>query len=148
MRYSLPHGSIATLVVVGLALSGPSAWSQESLVGTYAATLHVEDVKIPAGSEIPTAQIAGEWSVAFGADHTYSVKQNNIEQVTGTYTLQGDELELTDTSGEFACKGGDAPQGVYRVKLDGPALTFTKVKDEECAGRVATITAKPFQRVQ
>ncbi len=32
--------------------------------------------------------------------------------------------------------------------LDGATLTFTKVKDDECPGRVAAMTPKPFTAVK
>ena len=40
------------------------------------------------------------------------------------------------------------PEGVYHVKLEGDTLTFTKVTDDECPGRVAAMTPKPFTAVR
>jgi hypothetical protein len=148
MHHLLRYVLIASLAIVPVAFGTSPASAEQSLAGTYAVTLTIDDVKLPAGSGIPAASMAGEWTITFGADHTYSVRHNNAEHVTGTFTLKGDELELNDTAGDYACKGGDAPQGIYRVRIDGPTVTFTKLKDEECPGRVATMTPKPFQLVK
>jgi hypothetical protein len=112
--------------------------------GTYAVTLSTDDVKIQAGAQISPESIVGTWSITFGADRTYSVKHDDVEHVTGKYTMNGDEIRFNDASGDYACMGGNAPEGVYRVKTEGATLMFTKVKDDECPGRVATLTPKPF----
>ena len=105
-------------------------------------------MKIPAGAQIPPGSIVGTWSITFGRDRTYSVKHDNTEHVAGKYTMNGDEVQFNDASGDYACKGGDASEGVYRVKTEGVTLTFTKVKDDECPGRVATLTPKPFTALE
>jgi hypothetical protein len=53
----------------------------------FAVTLSPDDVKIPAGAQIPSAAMVGTWSIAFGADRTYSVKHDDVEHVTGTARL-------------------------------------------------------------
>jgi hypothetical protein len=140
MRNQIRFVLLAILFV--LACAGPG--TAQELRGTYAVTLSADDVKIPAGAQIPPGSMVGTWSITFGPDRTYSVKQDDTEHVAGKYTMNGDEVQFNDASGDYACKGGDAPEGVYRVKTEGATLTFTKVKDDECPGRVATLTPKPF----
>jgi hypothetical protein len=138
----------AVLVAAAITLLAVPAAAQQDLSGTYAVTLSPDDVKIPAGAQIPPGAMVGTWSITFGADRTYSVKQDDVEHVTGKYTMNGDEIHFNDASGDFACKGGDAPEGVYRLRTEGATLTFTKVKDDDCPGRVATLTPKPFTAVR
>jgi hypothetical protein len=138
----------AVMVAAAITLLAVPAAAQQDLSGTYAVTLSPDDVKIPAGAQIPPGAMVGTWSITFGADRTYSVKQDDVEHVTGKYTMNGDEIQFDDASGDFACKGGDAPEGVYRLKTEGATLTFTKVKDDDCPGRVATLTPKPFTAVR
>jgi hypothetical protein len=144
MRNQIRLVLLAILFV--LACAGPGA--AQDLSGTYAVTLSPDDVKIPAGAQIPPAAMVGTWSITFGADRTYSVKHDDVEHVTGKYTMNGDEIQFNDASGDYACKGGNAPEGVYRAKTEGATLTFTKVKDDECPGRVVTLTPKPFTAVK
>jgi hypothetical protein len=138
----------ALLVAAAITLLAVPGTAQQDLSGTYSATLSADDVKLPAGAQIPSTAVVGIWSITFGPDSTYSVKQDDVEHVTGKYTMDGDEIQFNDASGDFACKGGDAPEGVYRLKTEGATLTFTKVKDDECPGRVATLTPKPFTAVR
>ena len=133
-------------VIVVLSFAGSAA--SQDLNGTYEVTLAAGDVKIPDGTQIPPDAMVGTWSVAFGPDHTYSVKHDGKEHVTGKYTMNGDEIAFNDIEGDYACKGGDPPKGVYHVKVDGDTLTFTKIKDDECPGRVAAMTPKPFTAVR
>ena len=48
--------------------------------------------------------------------------------VEGTYKVMTDEIEFTDEKGPMAAK--DAKPGKYKWKLEGKALSFTKVSDE------------------
>jgi hypothetical protein len=138
----------AVLIAAATAVLEMPATAQLALRGTYDVTLSAGDVKVPAAAQIPPDAMVGTWSVAFGADHTYSVTHDGKEHVTGKYTMNGDEIVFNDINGDYACKGGDAPEGVYRIKLEGDTLTFTKVKDDECPGRVAAMTPKPFTAVK
>jgi hypothetical protein len=141
-RYRLALSAAIVLTLIGL----PAA--AQSLNGTYSVTLAPDDVKIPDGGQIPPDAIVGTWSVTFTSDHTYRVTHEGKEHVTGKYTIEGDEIAFTDLDGDYACKGGDSPGGMYRVKMNGDMVTFTKVKDDECPGRVATMTPKPFTVVK
>ncbi len=140
------HIRFAVLAALFGLVSAPGA--AQDLSGTYTASLSAADVKLPAGVQIPAAAMVGTWSITFGPDRSYSVKHDDAEHVTGKYTMSGDEIQFNDVSGDYACKGGDAPEGVYRVKVDGATLTFTKVKDDECPGRVAAMTPKSFTAVK
>jgi hypothetical protein len=132
-----------TVATAGLATAKAQA---PALIGSYSSTLTSADLKVPAG--LPVDQMAGTWTVTFTADGRYTVKQNDAGHVSGTYVRKGDEVTLTDASGEFACTKGDDPSGVYRVAMAGGAVTFTKVKDASCPGRAAVLTAKAFQAAQ
>jgi hypothetical protein len=139
MRMSIGSAAVLPLLLLSPI---PSSWAQSPLVGTYSVTIASGDVKaVPAQM---AAQVTGQWVVRFTADGRYEVLQNGRARVTGTFTQSEGQVTLNDDGGDLACKGGDAPEGIYKVSRAGSSLTFTKVKDEECQGRVATLTAKPF----
>src|SRR5262245_14093552 len=90
----------------------------------------------------------GKWVVCFTADGRYEVLQDGGPPVTGTFVQSGDRITLNDDGGDYACRGLNATEGVYKVSLAGSLLTISKVKDEGCPGRVATLTARPFHIVK
>jgi hypothetical protein len=130
-------------VAAVLAMPGSVVAQAPALTGSYTTTLTTADLKAP--PNMPVEKMTGTWTVTFTADGHYTVKQNDAGHVSGTYVRKGDEVTLTDSSGEFACTEGDDPSGVYRVTMTGGAVTFTMVKDAACPGRAAVLTAKSFQ---
>jgi hypothetical protein len=137
----LAIGSVGTFVL----LAATPTLAQSGIAGVYTMTLSPADLKGVNGP--PAEKMAGTWIVTFTADGTYSVRQNNTDHVKGTYTSEGDEVTMTDTEGDFACKG-DELYGVYRFQRDSHSLRLTKIKDDECAGRAAVLTLKPFSETK
>lgn len=123
-----------------------AGWAQHPLTGSFEVTLASGDVKAVPAAMAP--KMVGKWVVRFAAGGRYEVLQNGSPHVKGTFAQAGDQITLMDDDGDFACKGGDAPEGIYKVTLAQSMLTLTKVKDEECPGRVATLTARPFHIVK
>lgn len=60
-------------------------------------------------------------------------------QVVGKYTVKGDQLELTDTGGPWACTKEGEQTGIYSWKYARSVLTLTKVTDL-CTDRAGTLT--------
>lgn len=94
--------------------------------------------------------ITGKWAGEFpGQDgqaalkFTLTITENTYQfdmgmdgkaDVTGSYTADGSQITIWDTSGENACPADQ--KGVYAYVLSGDTATFTKVSDA-CAGRGA-----------
>ncbi len=72
----------------------------------------------------------------------YRVTHSSGVGVTGTYKISGDQIELTDQSGDIVCPGA---AGKYKWKQDGESLIFSVV-DDACDGRVEALTSKPLTR--
>jgi hypothetical protein len=83
------------------------------------------------------------WAVTFDGKGKFSVTRDGKEAVMGSYKVTKDELEITDEAGPQAATG-DTKTAVYKWKLDGKKLSFTKVKDE-AGGRAAVVTAGPWE---
>jgi hypothetical protein len=131
---------VAAAALIALLLPGP-ARAQHSIVGSYAVTFATGTVKaVPAPV---AAQLAGEWVVRFTSEGRYEVLQNGRTHVTGTFVESGTRLTLHDESGDLACVGSGR-DGIYRVVHSGNSLTFVRVKDSACPGRVMALTTKPF----
>jgi hypothetical protein len=134
---------VGVVLLALLVFSTVSALARQGVVGTYVKTLTADDLKAVNG--VPPDRLVGRWTLVLNADGTFSVRQGETERVKGTFAQRGDEVTFSDASGEFACVGGDAPDGVYRVHQEGTSLSFEKVKDDECQGRVVALTTKPFE---
>lgn len=91
--------------------------SAQSVVGTWKFEFPTDQ-----GTLIMTANIK--------ADGTYALDFGNdgAVEVTGKYTLSGDEFTVQDDAGD--CTG----KGVYKIKVDDTTMTMTRVSDE-CPNR-------------
>lgn len=93
--------------------------------------------------------IAGKWAGQFPnpdgtalkftltlTDNTYEfdMGMDGTTDLTGSYTSEGDQITIWNTSGESDCPSDQ--KGVYKVTQDGNTTTFTKVTDA-CPGRGA-----------
>ncbi len=87
-------------------------------------------------------QLKGTWVVKFTPGH-YNVKLGKTPIVHGTDTIKGNKISLTDTGGAGKCKG----TGVYKFKITGAKLNFTKVSDTKaCSGR-STVLSHTFTKL-
>lgn len=123
--------------------AAPAARAEPPLSGAYSADIEAADVKHVKG--VPADAFLGKWTLTFNDDGTYSVQQNGVEHVKGTFSVKGETLTLVDRSGDYACMDEDTPAvGEYRVKRGDTTIALTKVKDESCPGRAAALTLKPY----
>ena len=74
-----------------------------------------------------------------------AVETTKTTQVTGHYTVKGNQLELTDKEGPWACTKAGEQTGTYTWKYANSALTFTKIADH-CQDRVGTLVTAPWQQ--
>ncbi len=123
----------AVVVVVGLAFCSVAV-AAAGLSGTYKRTVH---------STVLGGQLNGKWTVNF-KNGTYKVADGGHAVVHGNYTIKGSKISLKDTGGEGKCPG----TGVYKFKVSGASLTFTKVSDPSaaCIGRRTVLVGGAFKK--
>ncbi|MGO9889136.1 MAG: hypothetical protein ACLP0L_14655 [Solirubrobacteraceae bacterium] len=126
----------AVVIAVGLSVCSVAvAVAAVSLNGTYKTTIQ---------STALGGALNGTWTVKL--EHgTYHVADNGHPIVHGTYTIKGNKIRLKDTGGEGKCPG----TGVYKFKVSGASVTFTKVHDPAaaCIGRRTVLTSGPLTKV-
>jgi hypothetical protein len=125
----------AAIVVVSLALCSVAAAAVGSkLNGTYQTTVT---------STALGGALNGRWTVKL-KNGVYRVADDGHAIVHGKYTVKGSKISLKDTGGEGKCPG----TGVYKFKVSGTSITFTKVHDKAaCAGRETVLTSGPLAKV-
>ncbi len=111
--------SIALTLVVG------SAFAADFPIGSYSAHQNL--------------------TIVFDKQGTFHVTQDGKSVVIGNYRIKGDQLELTDRDGPWACTKAGQQSGTYQWKYGDAGLTLTKVTDacEERGATLATSSWKP-----
>ncbi len=118
--------AIVTTVLAALALAS-AALAASKVSGTYQTKLH---------SNALGGLLNGTWTLSFKGGK-YTVADNGKAVIDGKYTIKGNKVTLRDKSGPDACPAA----GVYKFKLKGKTLKFTKVSDPNpaCQGRVIVL---------
>ena len=100
-------------------LSGSTLFAQ-SPVGDWKI-----EVETPDGEMIPT-------KVSYTAEGVYMVDLgiDDIIDIKGKYTVEGDKITMKDTEGEMMC----TEEGIYTFSVDGDMMKLERVEDA-CAGR-------------
>jgi hypothetical protein len=96
------------------------------LICVLGASFAFAQTKFPNG-----AYSSGDFTITFNADGTHLVSMNGDVVVKGSFVISGDQIELTDKEGQFACEG---VKGKYKWKAQEKSLKFEKIEDE-CEGR-------------
>jgi len=124
----------AVVVVASLALCSVAAAAvSSSLNGTYKTTVQ---------STALGGALNGTWTVKL-KNGAYHVADNGHAIVHGKYTVKGNKISLKDSGGEGKCPG----TGVYKFKVSGKSVTFTKVHDKAaCIGRETVLTSGPLTK--
>jgi hypothetical protein len=86
----------------------------------------------------PGTYEARDLSVTFDGKGQYTLSQGGILKVSGTYTVQGDEIDVTDKTGPWTCPK-DKRTGSYHWQTTLTGLEFSKIADE-CEGRSVPMT--------
>ncbi|HEV7139029.1 MAG TPA: hypothetical protein VGN43_20515 [Steroidobacteraceae bacterium] len=89
----------------------------------------------------PTGTYAagGHTTLTFDGNGQLHVSKGDVTEVVVDYTVSGDEIQLTDESGPWACTKANEKAGTYRWKYRNGVLAFSKVRDR-CVPRVASLT--------
>lgn len=98
-------------------------------------------------AQLKKSDIVGAWSamiqddqgnsfeatLTFNDDNTYHGEWSgdDIPEVKGTFTIEGENVTITDNGGEMACVG---VPGVYKMTIADNNVTMALVSDE-CPGR-------------
>ena len=116
----------AASLLASLTIALTSAWAADFPVGSFAAN-------------------GGKTTMTFDAKGQFRVVDKDATVVAGQYTVSGEQFEITDMQGPWACTKADEKTGTYRWKLDKSELTFSKVADR-CEDRVQSLTTAKWQR--
>jgi hypothetical protein len=116
-RYSRSIGRLTLVSWLTLALS--PAFAADLPVGSYTAEGHTLTLTLDASGR-------------------FRVIEKDLVQVSGRYTVKGDQIELTDTDGPWACTKAGQQTGTYHWMLGKSVLTFSKVADP-CEDRVGSL---------
>ena len=68
-------------------------------------------------------------TLTFDDKGQFHVNMGETTEVSGSYSVKGGQIELTDVKGAWACTNPGQQTGSYNWKLNGTALTFSKVTD-------------------
>jgi len=123
-RHSSSRGAAALLASLTLAVI--PAFAADFPVGTFAAN-------------------GGKITMTFDGKGQFRVVQKDATVVAGQYTIKGEQLEITDMQGPWACTKADEKTGTYGWKLDKVELKFSKITDR-CEDRVQSLTSAKWQR--
>ncbi|MCK6508691.1 hypothetical protein L6R29_01840 [Myxococcota bacterium] len=116
------------------------------------------DGKVDEGC-VPVSVLVGSWhrrnetappyrfQITFLSGGAYEMFHDQQKIAEGTYTLQGDQLEVLDAAGTNCTKSHPTqPKGVYRVVLSGDQLTIQAVRDL-CFSREGYLTFDPWVKI-
>ena len=121
------------LLLVFCVASASAVASSSALLGAYKATITGK-----------TAALNGKWRLEFKPKGRVHLYRNGRLVVVARATNVGRRLKIEDRSGSYACGRGERV-GTYGYKAVGKRLTFTVISDN-CVGRKAVLTTKPFVR--
>jgi hypothetical protein len=121
-----PRTAAAAALLTFSALALTSAFAADFPIGSFAAN----------GSTT---------TVTFDDKGQFQVVEKDAMVVAGQYTIKGDQLEITDVQGPWACTKAGEKTGSYAWKLNESELTFSKLADR-CQDRVQSLTTTKWQR--
>src|SRR5690349_16785591 len=84
-------------------------------------------------------------TITFDDQGQFRVSDGKAMQVAGHYTVKGNQLELTDQEGPWACRKPGQQTGTYSWKYADSTLTLAKLTDP-CQERVGTLATAPWKR--
>jgi hypothetical protein len=125
---------------------------QRSMIGSFVATIALAVASCLAlapafAAEFTTGSYEAKGLVmTFAKGQQWHLNKGAEVVVSGTYALKGDQLEITDVAGPWACnKTAGMETGTYTWKVDSGILTFTKVADA-CNERSNPMTSMQWKR--
>ena len=83
---------------------------------------------------------AQDVTLVFDGKRQFHVDNDGTTEVSGTYSIEQGNVELTDVKGPWACKGAGQQKGTYAWTFNGTTLTFIKMADS-CDERSKTLVS-------
>lgn len=83
--------------------------------------------------------------VDYYGNGTYKIFDTRQVYVLGRYKIDGNVITMTDTGGEYGCKGNSNP-AKYKWSSDGTSIKFTLIEDS-CDARRTAMLESPFQKL-
>ena len=102
----------------------------------------VATVPASPASGFPTGTYSAKGLAAtatFEGNGKLHISKGGVTEVEGDYTVEGDQIKLTDKSGPWACTKAGEQTGTYRWEYANGTLAFRKMTDR-CEGRAASLT--------
>jgi len=118
------HLFVAPVLALGLASALSLAFAADPPTGTYATK--------------------GNITLTLDGKGQFRVSDGKTTKVAGSYTVKGDQLQLTDKDGPWACTKKEEQSGTYTWTLDQSVLKLVKVSDL-CADRVSSLTTTSWK---
>jgi hypothetical protein len=109
-------------------------------MGTYTTTIAEADIPANAPADM-RSQIVGAWTLTFGSNGHAMVTYNGRQVVDAPFQVSGNELVLTDDSGDYACHS----TAHYTWHAMGNELHLATAADA-CDGRMVVLTRHPLVR--
>jgi hypothetical protein len=101
-----------------------------------------------AAADFPTGVFSAKGlttTITFGDKGQVQVNKGGVLEVEGAYTINGDQIQVTDKSGPWACTKAGQETGAYHWKYDKGVLAFTKVADA-CKARSAGLAKYEWKK--
>lgn len=98
----------------------------------------------PATNFQPGTYASSGMSMTFLDPGRFRVSEGGAVKVEGKYSIDADQLHLTDERGPWAC-AGEMKTGTYHWQADHGTLTFSKAEDA-CKERVESLTTHPWKK--
>jgi hypothetical protein len=87
--------------------------------------------------------VTGPLTATFDADGTFRITEKDQVVVTGTYRVSNDRIWISDKEGRYAC--AQSGPGEYQWKSESDRLSFVRI-DDDCEGRIKSLTSQPLVR--
>lgn len=130
--------ALAATALITAAIAAPafpsSAPTAGKLTGAYKTTI--------AGDRALGGHLNGTWTITFAKSGRYTVREDSRVGERGTAAITVHRITFGHETGFLACPGS----GIYKWKLTGKRLKFTRIKDSACPGR-AGVLAHTFTKV-
>ena len=101
-----------------------------------------------AATHFPSGTYAAEgktFTATFDDAGHVQVRMGSVLEVEASYAFKGEQLELTDNSGPWACTKPAEKTGTYHWKYANGMLTFSTI-DDKCKERAGSLVGQPWKK--
>ena len=139
----IPALLVALLILAHGVARTSAAASTPPPFGTFTGTLTADSlISVGVPADIASS-VAGNWSLNFAPDFTYTASFGGVVQSSGTFSADDATVTFTDTGGAQSCQAQGAPVGSYNYFWGGTTLSFLLASDD-CIGRVIVLSGTTY----